>query len=271
MRGLAQFVMAGRKQAIIAAGFIGLIPLLNLISPVVVGLVMLRKGIGEAAIIFVWGILPLGAWAIAGDYVPLIMLFGISGLTWLLRETESWEFTLLAAIVIGIVVEVYLRLQPAVLDMVFQQLRPYFLQNNIQGTEVEQLRETVTTIIGSVYMFLAIVLTMLARWMQAALFNPGGFRQEIHQLRIEKKVAYLLAVFMLLASIGVLVPSSWILYFMLPFVFSGIGLVHAVVAKRNLSSIVLLAFYFLLMLPLVLQLLVLMALVDTWYDFRERV
>ncbi|MDD9890268.1 MAG: hypothetical protein OXU30_08005 [Gammaproteobacteria bacterium] len=270
MRGLAEFVMTGRKQAVLTAGLLGLIPVFNLLSPVIVGLVMLRKGIQEAAFVFAWGILPLGAWALAGDYVPLIMLFGISGLAWLLRETESWEFTLLAAILIGLAVEVYLRIQPAVLDAVFQQFQPYFEQNNIQGIDNEQLRETMTSMIGAVYMFLAIVLTMLARWMQATLFNPGGFRQEIHQLRIEQKVALLLIGFMLLASFGVLIPSSWIVYFILPLVFSGIGLVHAVVAKRNLSVMVLLAFYVLLMLPLVLQLVVLLALIDSWYDFRSR-
>ena len=80
MRGLAEFVMTGKKQAILAVGLIGLIPVLNLLSPVVVGLIMLRKGIKEAAFVFAWGILPLGAWALVGDFVPLIMLFGISGL-----------------------------------------------------------------------------------------------------------------------------------------------------------------------------------------------
>ena len=271
MRGLAEFVMTGKKQAIIAVGLIGLIPVINLLSPAVVGLIMLRKGIKEAAFVFAWGILPLGAWALVGDFVPLIMLFGISGLALLLRETGSWEVTLLAAILIGLAVEVYLRMQPVVLDPVFIQLQPYLQLNNIQGIEEDQLRETLTSIIGAVYMFLAIVLTMLSRWMQAALFNPGGFKQEIHQLRIEQKIAIGLLGFMLLASFGIIIPSSWILYFTLPLVFSGVGLVHAVVAKRQLSGMVLFAFYLMLLLPLIVQLVVLLALIDSWYDFRSRV
>jgi hypothetical protein len=270
MRGLAEFVMTGRKQAILAAGLLGLIPLINLLSPVIVGLVMLRKGLREAAFVFAWGVLPLAAWAMIGDVVPIILLFGITGLAWLLRETESWEFTFLAAIAIGVVIEVYLRLQPALLDGVFQQLQPVFQQNNLQGMEVEQIRETMTTVIGSVYMFLSIVLTMLARWMQAALFNPGGFQIEIHQLRIKQKVALILLGFMLLSSFEILIPQAWVLYFMLPLVFSGVGLVHAVVAKRKMSSMVLVVFYALLMLPVVIQVVVLLALVDSWYDFRAR-
>lgn len=270
MRGLAEFVMTGRKQAIIAAGLLGLIPLINLLSPAVVGIVMLRKGLQEATFVFIWGALPLVVWAMLGDIVPLVLLFGITGLTWLLRETESWEFTFLAAIAIGLVIEIYLRLQPVVLDAVFQQLQPYFQQNNLQGMEIEQIRETMTTIIGSVYMFLSIVLTMLARWMQASLFNPGGFQSEIHQLRIKQKVALILLGFMLLCSFGILIPQAWVLYFMIPLVFSGVGLLHAVVAKRKMSSMVLVVFYVLLMLPVAIQVVVLLALIDSWYDFRAR-
>lgn len=270
MRGLAEFVMTGRKQAIIAAGLLGLIPLINLLSPAVVGIVMLRKGLQEATFVFIWGALPLVVWAMLGDIVPLVLLFGITGLTWLLRETESWEFTFLAAIAIGLVIEIYLRLQPVVLDAVFQQLQPYFQQNNLQGMEIEEIRETMTTIIGSVYMFLSIVLTMLARWMQASLFNPGGFQSEIHQLRIKQKVALILLGFMLLCSFGIFIPQAWVLYFMIPLVFSGVGLLHAVVAKRKMSSLVLVVFYVLLMLPVVIQVVVLLALIDSWYDFRAR-
>ena len=38
MRGLAEYVMTGRRQAMIAVMLLGLIPLVNLLNPVVVGL-----------------------------------------------------------------------------------------------------------------------------------------------------------------------------------------------------------------------------------------
>lgn len=95
MRGLAKLVMAGRKQAIITALVLGIIPLINLLSPVVAGLVMLRKGPQEALVVVAWAILPLAGWAMVGDVIPLVLLIGISGLALLLRESESWEFTLL--------------------------------------------------------------------------------------------------------------------------------------------------------------------------------
>ena len=270
MRGLAKFVMIGRKQAFLAVLLLGLVPLANFLSPVIVGLVMLRKGTREAAYVLAWAILPIGGWAMVGDPVPLIMLIGISGLAYLLRVTESWEFTLLAAIVIGVCVELYLRLQPAVLDAAFLQLDALLAANSVQEFQPEQFREVLTSIIGAVYMFLAIVLLMLARWMQAALYNPGGFRKEFHGLRIERKVALLLLGLMLLANFGVLVPPSWVLYLILPLMFSGLALIHAVVAWKKLSTMWLTALYAFLMLPVVAQLLVLLALIDSWYNFRAR-
>lgn len=269
MRGLAEYVMTGRKQAIIAVVLLGLIPLANLLNPVVVGLVALRKGLTEGVIVFAWALLPLLGWA-SIDPVPLIMLLGITGLGLLLRETESWEFTLLAAIVVGLCVEFYFRLQPAVLDVLMAQVEDYLRNNAQPGVQIEDVRNVMTSVIGAVYMFLSIVLLMLSRWMQATLYNPGGFQKEFHSLRIEQKVALILISLMLLSSFEVVVPSSWVLYLVLPLMFSGVALVHAVVKQRNLSTMWLVTFYILLMLPVVVQLVVLVALIDSWYDFRTR-
>jgi hypothetical protein len=270
MRGLAEYVMTGRRQAIIAVLLLGLLPLLNLLNPVMVGLVALRKGWQEGIVIFAWALLPLGAWAMIGDVVPLIMLVGISALALLLRETESWEFTLLAAIAIGVCVEIYLRVQPAVLDGLMAQVEIYLQNNNPQDLQIADVRNAMVTVIGAVYMFLSIMLLMLARWMQAALYNPGGFKQEFHRLRVEQKVGLILIAAMLLASFGVLIPEAWVLYLVIPLLFSGIALVHAVVAIKNLSRMWLVTFYVLLMLPITVQMLVLFALIDSWYDFRTR-
>ena len=270
MRGLAEFVMTGRKQAMIAVVLLGLVPLVNLLSPVVVGLVMLRKGLNEASVILAFALLPLAAWAMIGDFVPIILLFGISGLALLLRESESWEFTLLAAVGVGIAIEIYLRLQPALLDVLIQQLEMYLQNNGLQEMQMEEVRSVLISAIGAVYMFLSIALLMLARYLQASLYNPGGFQQEFHLLRIEQKVAFLLIALMLLASFEIVIPESWVLYFAVPLLFAGIGLVHGLAKQQNLSSMWLIAFYALLMLPVAIQLVVLAALVDSWYDFRSR-
>lgn len=270
MRGLAKLVMAGRKQAIIAALVLGIIPLINLLSPVVAGLVMLRKGPQEALVVVAWAILPLAGWAMVGDVIPLVLLLGISGLALLLRESESWEFTLLMAIAVGVAVEMYMRLQPQLLDVLFQQMEQYLQANNVQGVQLGEIRAVMPSVFGAVYMFLSVLLLMLARWMQATLYNPGGFQKEFHLLRIEQKVALLLVVLMAMANFGIVIPEAWVLYAVMPLLISGVALVHGMVAKRKASSMWLVVFYALLMLPLALQLVVLAAILDSWYDFRSR-
>ncbi len=270
MRGLAEYVMTGRRQAMIAVTLLGLVPLVNLLNPVVVGLVALRKGLQEVVMVFVWAVLPVGAWAVAGDVVPLVMLIGITGLALLLRETESWELTLLAAIVVGISVEAYFRVQPAVIDALMQQLERYVRSSSSQDLQLELISSVMLSVIGAVYMFLAVLLLMTARWMQALLFNPGGFRVEFHGLRIGRNVATCLIAAVLLSGSGVIVPEVWILYFLMPFVFAGIALVHAAVLMKRLPVMLLVTFYIVLMLPVAVQLVVVLALADSWFDFRSR-
>jgi hypothetical protein len=53
-------------------------------------------------------------------------------------------------------------------------------------------------------------------------------------------------------------------------VFAGIALTHAVVAIRKLPVMLLATFYIVLMLPAAVQLVVLLALLDSWFDFRSR-
>lgn len=269
MRSLAEFVMKGRKRAIVAVLLLGLIPLFNLLGAVIVGLVMLRKGPIEAMNVLVWAILPIGGWAMAGHPEPLIMLVGVSGLAGLLRASESWESTLLGAIAIGVCVTfVYSR--PAVLDLTFIQTQPYIDLYNIPAEQLVILREILPSLMGTTCMALSVVLLILSRWMQAALYNPGGFQKEFHQLRVKHKVALLLVASIIMANFGILIPTSWMLFLILPLMFSGLALIHAVVAAKKLSSMWLAALYALIMLPLIANLVVLMALLDSWYDFRSR-
>jgi hypothetical protein len=74
----------------------------------------------------------------------------------------------------------------------------------------------------------------------------------------------------LLVNIAEFVPDNWVLYLVLPLMFSGLALIHGVVAKRKLSHMWLVVFYAVLMLPIVVYMVVLLALLDSWYDFRTR-
>jgi hypothetical protein len=243
--------------------------MVNLLSPVVVGLTLLRKGVNEALAVLVWALLPMGAYAYIGDAIPLILLLSVTGLAAVLRQTQSWELTLSGAMLVGLSVEAYLLLRPELLDLLFQQLDAYMVANRIEGLPIDELRASLTSLLAVTYGALAALQLMLARWMQAALYNPGGFRQEFHSLRIGKKVALLLVAITLGASAGVL-PASWVVYSTLPLLFAGIALVHGVVALRQMPGAALTVFYAVMLLPIAMQGVVLLALIDSWYDFRAR-
>ncbi|MGI9249816.1 MAG: hypothetical protein ACR2PR_01275 [Pseudohongiellaceae bacterium] len=270
MRGLAEFVMTGRKQAVIAVLLLGLVPLVNLLNPVVVGLVMLRKGAKEGASVLLWALLPVGGWALLGELVPLVMLFAVAGLALLLRETGAWQLTLLAAVTVGVGMDLYLRLQPALIDFMMAQLQVYL---DAGGQNIVLPRESVLGATAALYIALAVALLMLARWMQAALYNPGGFREEFHRLRLTHRSVLALLAIMLPAFFGVVIPQTWVWYLAMPLMFAGIALVHGLMAMNKWPALWLVPFYgMMLLVPqlLIPQLVAMAAVVDSWYDFRSR-
>jgi hypothetical protein len=104
MRGLAEYAMTGRRQAILVAVLFGLIPIppLYALSGAVVALVVLRRGLQEGLIVMLWALLSAGLHWLAGSTSPVIVLVGVTALAWLLRNTQSWQKVLLAATVLGL-------------------------------------------------------------------------------------------------------------------------------------------------------------------------
>lgn len=273
MRALAQYAMIGRRQAVLASVLSGLIPVFNLLAPALVALVCLRHGPREALVVAAWAALPLVGWALAGDMIPLVLLVGVTGLAVVLRNTASWQYTLIAAILVGVGSELVLRLRPDILAVMVEVLESVLANGALSEPpelRPEMLRTLLVSLFGLMHMFLAICLLMLARWWQAWLYNPGGFRQEFHQLRFEPRLALLLLGLFLVSSVAGTVLAGWVMYFMMPLFFAGLALVHGLVGLKKLSWLWLLAFYLLMLNPLVAQLLSVAALIDSWYDFRSR-
>ena len=76
MRGLAEYIMRGRRQATLVVAIAAAVPLLFWISAAALALVVLRRGISEALPVLAWGILPAIAWAWVGDITPLLVIGG---------------------------------------------------------------------------------------------------------------------------------------------------------------------------------------------------
>ncbi|MCB1877844.1 MAG: hypothetical protein KDH88_17870 [Chromatiales bacterium] len=116
----------------------------------------------------------------------------------------------------------------------------------------------------------------IGRWMQSLAYNPGGFQEEFHQLRLPR----LLALAVIVALIGdVLLEGragdfsrDLTLILLTGFLFQGLAVVHGLVRLMNAHIAWLIGLYALMfVIPHQLSLLLaLVGLADVWFDFRAR-
>jgi hypothetical protein len=273
MKGLAEYAMHGRRQAIIAVVLTGLFPLVNCFSAAIVGLVTLRKSTTEGFIILLWSLLPAGLFWIAGDSTPVILMLGTAILAQILKYKESWSKVIMLGTVLGILIQLSLVWQQTYVSEMVSLVDEVITVQQSQGVVVEySANEVVNLLLGfyGAYHFATVITCLvIARWWQAALYNPGGFKAEFHQLRLEPGFAILLAGFILAALTGVPPLNSWLAIMCIPPLLGGLALLHYLVAWKKLGfSWVVMAYLLALFIsPLV----ILIGLTDSIMNFRKRI
>jgi hypothetical protein len=147
------------------------------------------------------------------------------------------------------------------------------------GVSVEQLEAVLaeagrlmTGSMASMIIINTMLSLFLARHWQAALFNPGGFQAEFHQLRLGRMVAgvgALICVSALLAPSDIL--ASLAMVALVVFLFQGMAIAHALVKGRELGRGWLIGLYVLLVIvPQTVVVLAVAGMADAWMDFRSR-
>ncbi|MCH8499178.1 MAG: hypothetical protein LAT63_11930 [Marinobacter sp.] len=281
MRSLAQFVMRGPLQASGVAVIAMAVPLLFWIGAAVVGLVILRLGLTKGLGIALWASLPALGWSmVGGDPSALVVLVSVVIMAAILNVTASWERAILAGCGFALLVGMAL---PGMFQQLLEQLVAAGISfyQEINPETVQQLGDSFETIVtqamiaslaGS-YLVLSIALTMLARSWQAGLYNPGGFQTEFHRFRLSVPVAAGSLALMFLGPVLGLNPVLVIWVAGVPLLIAGLALVHGVLKARNMGATWVVIFYLALVLlsPSLLLLLVLLAFVDSWLDFRGKV
>ncbi|MGI2026981.1 hypothetical protein [Endozoicomonas sp. GU-1] len=282
MRGLAELVMRGPKQAMILATVFACIPMLFWVSAAIISLVVLRRGTSEGLKILTWAVLPGIAWAAMGQFSTIIGLTTTVALALVLRQTVSWQKTLLALLPAGAFIALVMaQLAPQqialISELVMTLVRDYVQQ---AGQSTDDLVASIGPlveygVIGVITWFnlvICILGLVLARSWQAQLFNPGGFREEFHQIRLPFPVAMGLLAFTLVGAtfvpyLLVLVPAAT-----LPLLVAGLAMIHGLVGMRQLGSFWLVGFYILLIFvtQLAYPVIVLTACLDSLFDFRAR-
>lgn len=269
--------MRGRVQASVVALIGSWFPL---ISPAAVALVTLRRGSLDGIMILLWALLPalIGLWVSdMGPLMPVVTLMGLLATlcaAWLLRTSSSWSQTLMG--LVGFSALSGLLMAAAIPDPVSgvtEALGEVFEQMQAQAPEGSVIAvPTETCVIGLIAYVVAVssfLSLLLARWWQAMLYNPGGLQVEFHQVRSTPVVALTCFAAVFYCWWQGLDYQHWASLFGFPLLVAGAALAHGVVKARQMGGQWLVLFYVVLVFasPIVIVL----ALADTWIDFRSRI
>jgi len=283
--------MRGRTQAVsvttLCAILSFLLPPFTYLSGAPVGLVTLARGPMYGMQIVAASLVLMGvlAWAaLDSPILALVFAFGVWGPVWLcglvLRIARSQTALLLvigslaALFVVGMYIvtgdpTVWWR---AWLQTVIQSAGGTgagFLDDELIEHALPYMNATVAA--GMTLGLMATVL--LARWWQAILYNPGGFKVEFYSLRLPRFMTLVAGLLLVLAivveGLAQMLVRDLLFVAVMMYLFQGLAVIHQYVAKRNLSVGWLVALYGLMLLvpPQTVLLVACVGVADTWLKF----
>lgn len=274
MTRLATWIMASPLNAVLATLLLGFSGVFGWAAAVPAALVGLRKGALQGA-------LPLvAAFGIAAFHWSEgeLTMAGIVLATWggamLLGATRSLQVSLLATVGIAAVFVAFLQtVGSSQLAALFEQYQQVIGSLNSSGSgEFAAMSPAFFSQLMGIWVAMsAMGSVFIARSLQARLYNPGGFRQEFHGMRFTPMQSALCVAPLVLIQVW---PASEPVagLFLLPVLMAGIALAHGVVGRKKLGAPPLVIMYLGLVLvaPVVTPVLLLAALADSFFDFRNR-
>ncbi len=122
-------------------------------------------------------------------------------------------------------------------------------------------------------MFGTMMSLFLARWWQAAFYNPGGFAKEFQSLNMGKISAMCALAIMLVASfVGSVFAVAMVAVVFVLYGIQALSLLHATIKIRQINAAWFLAIYLIMFfVPQVLLMLILVSFADPWLDIRQRI
>jgi len=281
MHELVKYVMRGPKQAIILASISVLIPMMFWFGAATIALITLRQGFRQGLVVFIWTVIPaLGWWFGLQDPGALIVLFSALVMSSVLRYTVSWQSTLVAGGVISLLTGLLAPyIMPELIDMLMEmgevmlqelaKSAPEEYDTNLDGA----FRSLMIASFAASFYGMAIGSVFLARSWQSRLFNPGGWQEEFHQMRLSPRFVIGIALAVVLAPSLNIEPALILMVAAVPVMVCGLALVHGVIGKKKLGGQWIFGLYVsvFILFPTVLILLVMLALLDSLVNFRSRI
>lgn len=301
MAGMLSYIASGRVQAATTSSLFAVaslkLPPLSYLSGAVIGLMTLRFGLTEGALMIAGSGLIAGiiCWMLFATATPVL---AFAAATWvpvwllslLLRSSASQGMMLAGATTIGMVIVFGFHMLLGDASAWWREAMNGFLFGNAeragmdlgadQTAQLQGLIDAVSPHMSGLVAagtVLGLALTvLLARWWQAALDNPGGFGREFRALRLPRRMVVAAGLLLVVATLGNAATGGiagdlmWTL--LVVFLLQGLAVAHAVLAGRPRAGVWLMGIYLLLAL-LTLQVALVLAMIgfsDEWLGLRRR-
>lgn len=291
IKKLGEFLLAKELNAIIAAFISALLPMLyfptGFIAVIIVGLVTLQKGTRAGLKVLAWVALPAIALLVLrklGSFdVLLFRCIMIWILASLLHRYHAWGLLFEVVAVAGIVLVMALHLAIPDLQNWWVIHITRYINGVIPAADwkmklspaefAHHIAPIATGVSGFFFSCSVIVELMIARYWQSVIVNPGGFGREFVQIRLGNFAIVVMSVLFLMCLFKLMPAIDALPFALLPFFFAGLSVLHFVVRqKKQLTFALILIYAGLFFLPaLMVSILVVIALVDTGYDFRKKI
>lgn len=288
MRKLGEYILGNRLQAVAITSLFSvvglLMPLISYITAgVSPGLVTLRKGALAGIQVITGSLLLTMVFALIANINPYLVFAYAIGIwipVWLcacvLRQTESQGKLVLAA---GTFALLYILLSHFLLGNVVDWWKTWLelwikqAMQEVSKTQLQDMLESAAPLMNAMTaagFFLSLTITLLlARWWQAFLFNPGGFRKEFHGLKLPRVliigvITGLVLIMMDMAGPGSLTMDVLILLIFI-YLFQGLASIHRLVAEKKMARGWLVGIYiFIFIVPQVILFLACLGMADSW-------
>ena len=280
MRGLAEFIMRGRWQALAVAVLGSVLVFAAPISAAAIALVTMAQGTRDGSWVALWSLLPalLLGW-VSGDYGTGFLLLSVFVGAMVLAQTLSLSLALLAIVPVSAIGGVLLlTLNSAFLEAMLSMLDTWIaaLQSESpeSGESLNAFRPTVTQVAGLMATgnaLMASLSLLLGRYWQAALFKPGAFGEEFRAFKLPSVLTALLVLAAMLGALNGSEAAAWSALAGIPVTLAGFALFHHIARRQKLGGTFLTVGYVLWIIVDGLKVGVLLAvLLDAFLDLGRR-
>jgi hypothetical protein len=277
MRGLAEFVMRGRWQALAVALTGSVLVVAAPFSAAAVALVTMGRGVRDGAWVVLWALLPalILGW-VSGDYGTGWLLLSVFVGAAVLAQTVSLSLALLAVVPLSALGGlVLLTFNAGFLDTLLSLFDAWIEALQAGDNPLEMVRPTMGQVAGLMAVgnaLMASLCVLLGRYWQSELYKPGAFGEEFRALKLPSVWVVVLVVVTVVGAMSSGEWAAWSALAGIPITVCGFALLHSIARDRELGGGFLTVSYILWAFVDVLKVGVLVAvLLDAFIDLGRRV